>query len=201
MADRNSSKLLTSAARCTDLSAEAHSARGRDGVFEAADEQAAFERAWRLRLAQQSSKVRLLRAWARRPQFAPVRVVHGDTTQFGVLTDISRCGAGVVGSFNVQTGDLVELQFVDGRIVPARVRWRKSERFGVVFTDALAPQGHLDCAVQSQPSAGNKASSELRLLRWIAKRLPKTAAQRKHTNHSMVERACRKQGFAWLVEE
>ncbi len=169
------------------------------------------------------TNIRLLRVWHRVPTRIDVDVMTGQGNYAGVIRDISRHGAGLTGSFGVTRKDRVTLHFSDGRLIQAQVRWHRGNRCGVSFAEPLAvgdalvrdpddldptPQQQGAARVAEQPASSLKRYVDLTvqmLVRMLLddNRQALTAMRERVQSREaqMVERACRKQGFAWLSDE
>lgn len=62
-----------------------------------------------------------------------------DEIQETVITDLSIDGAGLDGAIAISTGDLVEIELINGRRIPGLVIWRLMGSCGIQFSAPLSP--------------------------------------------------------------
>lgn len=176
-----------------------------------------FEAALASRRQVGSTKVRMLRGWRRSEVQIEAVIVSGGRRQKAVIRDLSRYGAGLVVRGFVQLSEEVVIETSIGLTIRARIRWRVADRLGVAFDHPLA-------AVAPKQKLGNHSGllDALRRMTWqrlghvsirwlaTARRGIREFARRTREwsraragrhERAMIQRACRRQGFAWLVEE
>ena len=61
----------------------------------------------------------------------------GDTFQPTLIQDLSKGGAGIKGATGITPGDLVSIQFLDGRTIYGRVKWWLAGNCGIAFCREL----------------------------------------------------------------
>lgn len=165
--------------------------------------------------AARSGNVRLLRLRRRTRIGARIVIDVGGLLLPATIFDISETGAGLVSTAVIAPGDTVTLIFPDGSSKASTVRWRDGSRCGVALTSAS--NGGTIAQHSGKGSArhtGNTATSELaaparaegdssaRLstMQKLSAVLRRTSARRT-SDQKMLERACRKNGHAWLVDD
>ena len=61
----------------------------------------------------------------------------GETFQPTLIQDISKGGAGIKGAIGITPGDLVSIQFLDGRTISGKVKWWLAGNCGIAFDNGL----------------------------------------------------------------
>lgn len=158
--------------------------------------------------AQLREVVRLLRLHRRTMAEVEIVLRQQGSEQNVLLRDVSATGAGLRGAQGLVVGDTVELVVSGFGTVEAEVRWQRHDRCGVVF---LAT-----CSSAAPAPAGDTAAASGIAASWLSRPVPAvierigrfwTAFAVARTRRAegrerrMMERACRKNGFAWLAEE
>jgi len=75
-----------------------------------------------------------------------------------LIVNVSRSGAGLAGPVSAMPGDLVAVQLLDGRTLPAHVRWRAGGRCGLEFLQKLEEDDQLLDGVPTRRGAGRPPS-------------------------------------------
>jgi hypothetical protein len=140
--------------------------------------------------------VRLLRLALRtKVSFAAGMSVAGAGAGPVVVLDLSRYGALVAGTFAVSPGAPVEMLWPDGTTSGAEVRWTSAGRAGLEFSEPLADIAPLIAFSGIAPPAATPG----RDVGGRRRSPPAGLAELPGGPSRMMERACRKQGFAWLA--
>lgn len=106
------------------------------------------------------------------------------------LVNVSETGAGLHTQVPLDTGRCIRLHFADGRVVTGTVCWAEGTRAGIEFGLATA---RLPLVAPSSTISGG-------LLAGLWQRLTGDVSHREPSQR-LIERACRKNGMAWLAGE
>lgn len=175
-------------------------------------------------------KIRVLRAKRRTSTQIDADLVSASGCQATIVCNVSRYGAGLVGIHGVRKSEIVALRLLGGQIIHGNVRWHRGNRCGIAFLEPLADNSQLMIeAGLTLSSAVPKiavrlpqlfaaphsiksvaawlrsilkaplAMKSFRMLRALSPDL-RSHLHRKSPDRAM-QRACREQGFAWLIDE
>ena len=138
------------------------------------------------------NKIRRLRLWQRSVVRMPAALLRAGRRSPTLVRDLSRHGAGLVGEGGLERDEIVALELAGGRILFGRVRWRVGMHAGIAFDVALAAD---DPLLDAAPPLSSLRRAENETV------TDEPSSGRWHTSDNrMLARACREQGFAWLVE-
>jgi len=134
-------------------------------------------------------KIRRVRFWQRTVVRTPAELLRAGGRSPTLIRGLSRHGASLVGADDLVRGEAVALELACGRILFGRVRWRVGMRAGIALDVTLAAD---DPLLGATPPAASRCKVETVAAepgsgRW------------QDRDHRMLARACREQGFAWLV--
>ncbi len=134
-------------------------------------------------------KIRRMQFWQRTVVRTPAGLLRAGGRSPTLIRHLSRHGASLVGDDDLVRGEAMALELACGRILFGRVRWRLGMRAGIAFDVTLAADDPLLGATpppasrrKAEPALGEASSG-----RW------------QDRDSRMLSRACREQGFAWLV--
>ena len=177
------------------------------------------------------AKIRVLRARRRISVQLDAELLSEGRCQSTIVCDVSRYGAGLAGVLNVRKGEFVALRLPGGQIIQGNVRWHHGNRCGIAFFEPLAEDAPLMVAAGIKALCTSRETTvtpkdvapislptrqSLRLwlcsvfaVAWLSNvsrelavllRTLRSEANRTQDDRVM-ERACRRQGFAWLTDE
>ena len=176
-------------------------------------------------------KIRVLRARRRISVQLDAELLSEGRCQSTLVCDVSRYGAGLAGVLNVRKGEFVALKLPGGQIIQGNVRWHRGNRCGIAFFEPLAEDAPVmvaagmealctsrETTVTPKDVAPISLSTGQSLLSYLCSafavarlsnvsrelavllRTLRSKANRTRDDRVM-ERACRRQGFAWLTDE
>ena len=175
--------------------------------------------------------IRRLRAARRLAANIPAQLKSERWVQPVEVRNISLTGAGLRGAFDARPGETLTILLQDGRALQAEVRWSRAGFCGLQFTSPLRvddpvfdgrmlactrtmPGGnsaqiipvHGSASDQQLPAAPMLSVAPLPSTRQLDQRSMSIInsvflTALKAMSQRRLERSCRKQGFAWLVDE
>lgn len=161
--------------------------------------------------------VRRLRVLARSRVSIPALGVQGAKTFAVEIVNVSQSGAGLHATHSANLDEPISLHLANGQQLTGRVRWAKMGFCGLEFEEPLAFDHRLLGQIE-RPAAPNRANPSgafgaiLRHVRFFTRRARNALRSgcawiriaaienRLRSEQRMVEKACRKQGHAWLVD-
>lgn len=178
-----------------------------------------------------NATVRRLRAVPRLPANIPAQLKSDRWVQPVEVRNISLTGAGLRGAFDARPGETLTILLQDGRTLSAEVRWSRMGFCGLQFVTALRVddplfEGRMLARARSiqtgataqiisvHSSASDPALPAASMLSVASSPVEVQTTERpisffnsvfltalKAMSPRRLERSCRKQGFAWLVDE
>ncbi len=176
-------------------------------------------------------KIRVLRARRRISVQLDAELLSKGRCQSTLVCDVSRYGVGLTGIQSVKKGEFVALKLPGGQIIHGNVRWHRGNRCGIAFFEPLAEDAPLMVAARMEALCTSREttvtpndvapislSTRHSLQSWLCSvfavaklsnvsrglavllRTLRSEANRTHDDR-VIERACRRQGFAWLTDE
>lgn len=150
--------------------------------------------------------MRRLRVGRRVGVSIPAVIILADVRLPVSICDIAIDGIGFRGQTGIPVGETVKLSTGEGWAVTGKVIWASNGRGGIQLEHPLSTDNgalHLrelaGCQLRDLRIASQRPLQSSVLSRHWAKL--KSALFRRSKRSKMVERACRKQGFSWLVDE
>jgi hypothetical protein len=153
------------------------------------------------------SKIRRLRLRQRTASGKAIVIQLPHAFASATLVDTSETGAGLICDADIPISETIILHFADGTVRHSTVVWRSGSRYGTTFTDLQPHPQTLGVQTQpviepsdkpADPNVLSRAVSALST-RWLKRNASAPTTVHISREQRTLERACRENGFAWLV--